>query len=288
MYIGRENKISVNMKKVVVVWMAAIMIVIGSGCTKTVTNGPGRLIVNITDAPFPFSSIESATVKITKIELRKSGDGICDSLYPYIDVLSDTINVDLVDLRNGLVQKLADLQVPQGGYDLVRIYVDEAGLKVKDGDNFDVKVPSGKQTGIKVFIQPQLIVEGGLTSEVLLDFDLSRSFVLRGNLDRPQSINGFIFKPVIRAVNNTSTGTLSGIVTDTANVKIKEANVWVKQDTVVAATVCDTLGYYAIPGLNAGTFSVFAANDGFDTVQIDDVVIYAGNRTTLNIILHAK
>jgi hypothetical protein len=276
------------MKKNVFVLMAAVLLGIVSGCTKTVTNGPGRLIMNITDAPFPFSSIESATVTISKIELRKAGDGVCDSVYPFVEVLSDTITVDLLDLRNGLVQKLADLQVPQGSYDLVRIYVEEAGLKVKDGDNYSVKVPGGKQTGIKVFIEPALTVEGGLTSEVLLDFDLSNSFVLRGSFNSPMGINGFIFKPVVRAVNNTTAGLLEGMVRDTAGVKIKEASVWAQQDTVVASTVCDTLGHYVIPGLRAGTYSVFAAKDGYDTVKVDDVVINAGNRTIRDFVLPAK
>ena len=66
------------------------------------------------------------------------------------------------------------------------------------------------------------MVDGGLTSELLLDFDLSKSFVMRGNLDKPSGIIGFIFKPVIKAVNNTTAGRLEGLVTDTAKIKIKE------------------------------------------------------------------
>lgn len=271
------------MRKSIFALFAVGLLMIFSGCSKNKSEGPGRLVMTITDDPFPFSSIESATVTITKIELRKAGDCNCDSV-PFQVVFNGSETVDLLGLRNGLIQKLIDIEIPQGQYDLARIYVDEAGLQTKDGGSYSVKVPSGKQTGIKVFIKPGLVVEGGLTSEVLLDFDLSKSFVLRGNPDKA-AVNGFIFKPVIRAVNNTTAGRLEGMVRDTAGVKIKEAAVWVKQDTIVATTVGDTLGHFAIIGLPSGTYSVFAAKDNYDTVEVDNVKIYVGNRTELNFVL---
>jgi hypothetical protein len=45
------------------------------------------------------------------------------------------------------------MEIPTGTYDLVRLYVDEAGLKLKDSEEIHrVKVPSGSQTGIKIFL----------------------------------------------------------------------------------------------------------------------------------------
>lgn len=273
------------MKKSVFAIFTAISVVLFSGCSEKLGNdGDGRLIVKITDAPFPISDIETASVTITKVELRKAGDGVCDGR-PFIVVSEDPATFNLIELRNGVVDKLLDIEIPQGEYDLIRLYVDQADLKVKDGDLYSVKVPSGSQTGIKVFIRPSLIVEGGLTSELLLDFDLSRSFVMRGNQGKPSGMDGFIFKPVIRAVNNTTAGRIEGFVKDTADVKIKEASVWVKQDTVVATTVADTMGYYAIIGLPAGLYSVYAAKDNYDTVKYDDVHVTGGNRTILNFVL---
>jgi len=142
-----------------------------------------------------------------------------------------------------------------------------------------VKVPSGSQTGIKVHVSPFIEVSDRLTAELLLDIDLSRSFVLRGNM---RTNNGFIFKPVVRAANISTAGRLQGMVTDTSGVKVKEAEVWIAQDTVVATTFADTTGYYAIIGIPAGTYSVSATKDGYDTVSFDGVVIKAGNRTVTN------
>lgn len=275
------------MKRTVLIILAAVSILLMPGCNKSSYDGPGRLIIKVTDAPFPFSSIESATVTINKVEIRKAGDGIPDG-NPFIVISTEPKTFDLLDLRNGLVEELVNLEIPQGSYDLIRLYVDEAGLKVKDGGEYSVKVPSGQQTGIKLFIEPALNVAGGLTSEVLLDFDLSNSFVMRGNPDSPHGINGFIFKPVVRVVNTSTAGTLEGLVTDSLKVKVDSAAVWVKMDTIIASTMADSLGKYKIIGLPAGTYSVFAAKESYDTVRIDGVNIVEGNKTILDIMLPKK
>lgn len=185
------------MKKLFFTLFAAVLVLTFTGCSKD--NGNGRLIIKVTDAPFPLSYIESATVTITKVEIRKAGDGISGG-YPFSVISEGSAEFNLLELRNGLVAELLDLKIPAGEYNLIRLYVDEASLWIRDGDNFSVRVPSGQQTGIKLFINPGLIVEGGLTEELLLDFDLSNSFITRGNMDIPAGIKGFNFKPVIRAV----------------------------------------------------------------------------------------
>ena len=275
------------MKKSFYAILAALLVLIMPGCNKTSESGNGRLIVKITDAPFPVDMVESAEVTITKIEIRKAGDGISDG-NPFNVIWEGSETFNLLELRNGVVEDLLNIDIPAGEYNLIRLYVDEASLKVKDGDNFNLKIPSGKQTGIKIFIRPGLVVEGGLTSELLLDFDLSRSFLMKGNMDSPAGIKGFAFKPVIRAVNNSTAGKLQGIVTDKNNAIINAASIIVKQDTVVASAIADTLGYYEIIGLPAGTYSVLAAKENYDTVKVDGVKIVQGNRTILNFVLPDK
>lgn len=267
------------MKKLVFGIFTTALIVLLSSCSEsTLTDqGSGRLVIKVTDAPFPIDMIETAEVTITKVELKKEGDGISDG-NPFIIVSDDTMSFNLVELRNGISEELANIEIPAGKYDMIRLYVEEASMKVKDGDEYTVKVPSGKQTGIKILINPGLEVDGGLTSEVLLDFDLSRSFVMRGNIYKPQGFNGFIFKPVIRAVNDTKAGRIEGMVTDTADIKLENAEVWIRQDTTVATTFTDTEGFYALVGVPAGTYTLLATKEDFDTVMFEDVKITAGNR----------
>ncbi|MDX9929986.1 MAG: DUF4382 domain-containing protein [Bacteroidales bacterium] len=273
------------MKRSFVLTLTLLFVLIAAGCKKTDrTDGMGHLVIKITDAPFPMDIVESATVTISKVELRKAGDGISDGP-PFIVVSEEPATFNLLELRNGVSEKLIDLEIPGGQYDLVRLYVDSATLKVREGDYYKLKVPSGPQTGIKIFIRPSLNVSGGLTSELLIDFDLSRSFVLLGNPFTPAGIKGFLFKPVIRAVNNSIAGRLEGIVADTANVKLDNASVWLKQDTIISTASTDSLGRYAIIGVPAGTYSLHATREKYDTVSFTDVKVMEGNRTIRNFTL---
>jgi len=272
------------MKKLVLILMTVSLLFAMGACDKSANSeGTGVLVIKVTDAPFDISNIESATVTITKVEIREMDSS---DENPFVVLSEDTATIDLMDLRNGLTHGLTRLEIPAGDYDLVRLYIEEAGLKLKDVDEpYVVKVPSGNQTGIKIFMDPAITVAGRLTTELLLDFNLSESFVLRGN---PDHNNGFIFKPCIRASNLTTAGRVQGMVKDTADMKVANAKVWVSQDTVIATSFSDTTGFYALIGLPAGAYSLFATKEGYDTVKYEGINIIAGNRTVKDFILTKK
>jgi len=211
---------------------------------------------------------------------------------PFIVLMEEEIPLNLLELTNGITAKLAELEVPAGSYDLVRIYVRGVNVVLKDGTTYDLKVPSGEQTGIKVFIKPELVVAGGLTTDLLLDFDVSRSFVAKGSLNSPQGINGFNYKPVIKATNNSIAGTLSGRVTtvleDETVLGLEGAEVSVyAADTLNTTTFTDADGGYTVMGLLAGTYEVDVNLEGYEPAFAEDVNIIAANRTTLDFELTA-
>jgi hypothetical protein len=100
--------------------------------------------------------------------------------------------------------------------------------------------------------------------------------------------NGFIFKPCIRAANLTTAGRIAGMVTDTAKVKVADSKVWVMQDTAMATTFSDTTGHYALIGLKAGTYSIFATKEGYDTVGYEGINVVEGNLTIRDFALTKK
>ena len=268
------------MKRSLFLFTASMLLIIMAGCSKT-NDGQGRLTINITDGPFPLNSIESATVEINKVEIRKTGDGVSDER-PFIVIWEGTKVFNLLELRNGVVEKLADLEIPAGEYDLIRLYVEEAGLKVKDGDQFSVTVPSGKQTGIKIFIDPGLVVEGGLSAELLLDFDLTGSFILQGNMHSPAGIKGFHFKPVIRAVNNSTAGRIEGTVKEKDAGPLKDARVYLDMEDDTLKAFTDENGRYAFIGIAPGLYPVSAVQTDYDSLVVEDVKVISGNRTIQN------
>ena len=267
------------MKKILFVIIASALFITGCKKSETTTGGPGRLSVKITDAPFDINTVESATVTITKIEIRKAGMNDGD---PFLVLSENPVTIDLFQLRNGITEELVDLEVPQGDYDLVRLFVDDANLKIKEiAEPFRMKVPSGEQTGIKVFIKPGIHVEGGISAELLLDFDLSKSFVMRGKMAQ----NGFIFKPCVRATNNSTAGRIEGYVKDISNMAIEEAKVSAINGTDTITTSTDAEGFYAIVGLPADTYSMLASNTNFDTVSIEGIVVIPGNKVVRDFVL---
>jgi len=271
---------------------AVLGILFSTGCKDmdTISDQKGNLVIKLTDAPFPIDMIDAATVSISKVEIRK----VCDCEeegYPFITLaeFDPPVDFNLLELRNGVTADLVDMEIEPGNYDLIRLYVDNAGLKVKDGEDYHLKVPSGAQTGIKVFVEPDLHVAGGLTADVLLDFNVERSFILRGNMNSPAGIKGFNFKPVIRAVNNTTAGTVEGMVinSDTAleNAYVLMEQI-VDQDTFeITSASTDENGYYAMPGIPAGLYTLSATLTDFDTVTVDGLEIEAGNLTVQDFIL---
>ena len=259
-----------------------IMMLLIAGCSELNNENYGTLKISITDAPFPIDFIDSANVTITKLEARVKGDS---SGSEFITLYEEIQSFNLLELRNGVTANMAELEVPVGDIDLIRIYVEEASLTLTNGDSYSVKVPSGAQTGIKIFIDPAIRVNGGLTSEVLLDFNVDKSFVLKGNIDTPAGIKGFNFKPVIRAVNNTTAGMVEGIVMDADSVIIADASVWIAKDTTITTAYTNVDGYYGIPGIPAGTYSLSAVKEGYDTVTVSEIEIIEGNLAVQDFLL---
>ncbi|MFW5820941.1 MAG: DUF4382 domain-containing protein [Bacteroidota bacterium] len=241
----------------------------------------GKLKILLTDAPFPADLVEEANVVINKIDIRKKNNE--DNGYPFITLKEEETSFNLLELTNGVTAELVDIELEPDSYDLVRLYVSEASILLKDGTEHNLFVPSGAQTGIKIFIEPAIEVAGGLTAELILDFNVSKSFVVQGNPNSPAGIKGFIFKPVIKATNKATSGRLTGFVTDTSGVTLEEAEVNVlAADSVYTSSFTDEFGAYTVIGIDAGTYDVAFAKEGFVSDTIIDVEIIEGNATNLN------
>ena len=254
----------------------------------TTSSEKGTLSVKLTDAPFPSDMIAEANVKITRIEIREAGENEeeeeqnegeggeeqeeqnNENSYTTINEGEKTIN--LLNLRNGVTDSLANIEIEQGEYDLVRLHVEALSVKLNNGTTHeDFDVPSSV---VKVFIEPAIAISGGARAELLLDFDVSESFVVNGNTDSPAGIKGFKFKPVIRAVNNTEAGRIIGSVTNTSDSTLTDAKVWAQKDTAVATTFTEA-GEYELIGLPTDTYSVYATKSGYDTASVAEVKVVA-------------
>lgn len=202
-----------------------------------------------------------------------------------ITLSEDTLRYNLINLRNGVVEALVDTDIEAGEYDYFRLFIDEASLKLLDGTRYNIKTPSGSTSGIKLKVDPVVVVEGGLTTELVFDVDLSKSFVINGNISTPAGIKGFLFKPVIRAFNVSEYGTISGEVEDSNSDPIANVLLSVEYESEEYSTFSDSTGYYSISGIPTGIHTLAAEKDGFAKQSLENIVVIAANKTTRNLTL---
>ena len=272
------------------------------GCTDSNDESArmGKMSIRLTDAPFPHDLVAEANVTIFKIDARniamesdtETEGKVADETGSSFTVLMEQeIEVNLLDLTNGITETLVDTEVPNGTYDLVRVYVKGVNVVLTDGTTYDLKVPSGEQTGIKVFIKPGITVAGNLSADLLLDFDVSKSFVAKGNIKDLAGITGFNFKPVIKACNLSTAGSLAGMVTtlqEEVAVGLEGAQVSIfAADTLNTTTFTDGTGAYMVMGLLSGDYDVTVELDGYDAQSVEDIEIVAGNKTVQDFELNA-
>jgi len=169
-----------------------------------------------TEAPMPAGSVKSVDIFVVRIDAKRnepSDDDAADNTEDseankggWITVAEPNAKFDLMKLADGTNTFLGDATVAAGAYNGFRLIIDpakssvtlnDAGNTVIGGEGIEgLKFPSAAKTGLKIKLSGGAVdVKEGETSTLVVKFDVSKSFVMRGStLDQ----NGLIFKPVIR------------------------------------------------------------------------------------------
>lgn len=249
--------------------------------------GKGKLVVTLTDAPFPVDLVDQALVTIDKIEIHQAVGSLEEDeemeSSSFIVLSEETMQFNLLDLRNGITAEMLAMHIDTGSYDMIRLHVVEGEIILKDGTSYTMKVPGGSSSGLKIKITPALTIEGNETSELLMDFDVSKSFVVQGNVKAKNGIKGFTFKPVIRAVWKEVSASIEGKVVDAEGAPLKEAFVQVmKADTVFTSALTNEAGEYAMIGIPEGTYQLLCEKEGFVSETFDSLEVEKGIQTVVN------
>jgi hypothetical protein len=279
-----------------------------AGCSSDLSgSNTGRVNVLLTDAPFPFSEVQSVNAFVVRIDAstgEQNDVSIADENdgAGWTTLVSPNASFDLLTLTSGQTAGLGIASVPAGTYRSVRLILDtDASSVILDNDTpVDVVWPSAGQTGIKVLLDEPFVVTNG-TTDMLLDFDVGRSFVMRGN---SISENGLLFKPVIHMATATAAATLSGtVVGDSATgAPIDGASIEVLKDgtaltdtdpaNVIQTGVTDANGNFTIAFIPVGTYVVRATPPAASlytpALLTGGVTITAGSPVTGQVIVVTK
>lgn len=196
--------------------LAAVSVAILSiaACSDSSGTNTGLLTVRLTDAPFPFSDVASVDVFVIRVDARNAEPTDAEaadqaSRGGWTTIATPNVSINLLDLGGGRTTNLGATTLATGTYRGFRLILDtdRSTITLKDGSLPPIQWPSAGRTGIKINLdEPIELTKDG--SVMTLDFDIGRSFVMRGNTPA----NGFNFKPVIRAVAEDITGGVSGSV----------------------------------------------------------------------------
>lgn len=191
------------------------------------STGEGSLTLGVTDAP--VDSADNVFVQFSSVTLKPSGadddadpgngddnanggnDDDADDNPAFLTIeFDEPKRIDLLEQQNGNSELLVENEsIPAGDYEWVRLGVDlgEGETVIVIGDTtFDLSIPSGAQTGLKL-VTPFTVDEGG-TLDLTIDFELRKSVVEA----RPGE---FKLKPVLRLVNNDEAGEIAVTATAT-------------------------------------------------------------------------
>lgn len=192
----------------------AAALLAGGGCYEddVVQLGPpiAPTKVLLTDAPFPFDTVQSVNVYIVSIAASTQPDtgGSADTMDWGVTITEPRRRVDLLTLQRGTTTLLGEGEIPADQYRAVRLIidVDSSDIRFVDGTAAVVNWGGSGQQAIHAFVEAAVAVPDS-GAEIVIDFDVGRSFHYNDFGD-----GSFNFFPWIRAVNKAATGSIAGIV----------------------------------------------------------------------------
>ena len=266
----------------------------------------GQVNVMLTDAPFPFSQVKSVDVYIVRIDGKlaetDSAQAANVDSAGWMTLVSPNTKINLLTLQGGKTASLGVATLPVGTYKSFRMIIDTdlSSVTLNDNTTPDVKWPSAGKNGIKILLDDEFEVTSG-TTNLLIDFDVGSSFVMRGN---DITKNGLLFKPVIHGATVQTTGGISGTVRGDsatgatiagATVEVLKAGTALTDTSaanVVRTGVTDASGNFTIAFVPAGTYVVRAtppvASGYKPALLTGGAVITAGSTLTGKVIIVTK
>ena len=175
-----------------------------------------QVAASVTEAPLPAGSVKSVDIFVVRIDAKRQEptdaaaaedtEEAESEASGWVTIAEPNALIDLMTLADGSNTLLGDAEVAEGPYRGFRLIIDPAKSSVTLNDEANtvisgesiegLKFPSAAKTGIKINLTGGPVeVEEGETSTLVVKFDISRSFVMRGT---SIAEGGLLFKPVIR------------------------------------------------------------------------------------------
>jgi hypothetical protein len=224
-----------------------------AGCSKSSSENAdsAKLEVRLMDAPGDFNSV---VLDVRQIEVHLKEENDPDG-WKTLGFSPQTINV--LEYVNGHSALLVNDDFAPGDLKEIRLILGPDSYVIgRDSQRYDLKTPSGQTSGVKLKLE-KCTLRQRETFQLLLDFDVAKSIVERGNWNPSKDKKErYLLKPVIRVVAQDIRGGLRGTVNPAAarpQILAIRAGI-LGPDTV--STSADASGAFQLGGLAAGTYQV--------------------------------
>lgn len=195
--------------------LVAVLALVAAGGACSDGSGPpegmSRARVLLTDAPFPFDAVKRVDVYVVSVAAATTADTSGGA--EWVTIAEPRARFDLLALQGGQATLIGEGDLPAAQYAAVRLVIDVDSSSVTLADGTPAVVNwqgSGEKTLHALVEQPLALFVPGTEMEVVLDFDVGRSFIPQYGF----ALNDlqFLFIPWIRAVNDAGTGVIAGTI----------------------------------------------------------------------------
>jgi len=194
----------------------------GGGGGDTGDSGPpGTINVYVSDAkPVLPAGATNLFVTFEQLSVHKSGGG-----WVSLPLVTNPYTIDLLQFSDGKATELAPpTRLSDGKYTQIRLQISDASIKFSNGMESQVEIPSSNLKTDKNF---DFNVQYPSSVDIVIDFDLSQSLVVRGQ-------GSYQLKPVLHINETNQAATIVGYIDNISFVDNQDAVVtvyaWANQE----------------------------------------------------------
>jgi hypothetical protein len=248
-------------------YITVALLLVGLGflisCDTMEPGSTGNFILYLSDAPGEFDEVN---IVVESVALHKVEEG-------WITINNESRSFNLLELTNGLTAVLGEASLDAGRYTEIRLIIGDGSNVVIDGQPYNLQIPSGIQTGLKLV--KTFEIDPDYTYELLFDLDAHRSVHQVG------IAAAYTLQPAYRLQHIATSGSIAG------NVQPIEARavitVYQNGEIVTTTYANETNGDFKVIHLPEGEYSLHyePRKAGFQEYTLNSVTVSVGETTVL-------